>query len=89
MAKVALTFEAVDRHVARADLRRFRKGGPGHFTPQAVAAAPTDVLSRLCGIWQVVGPIIRLIIKFPLLPKKWRDALATLADLLDNVCKGT
>jgi len=87
MARAALTFEAVDKIVQQANLKQFQPGGPGHFRASAVSAAPADVLVKICGIWKIVGPIVRLVIKTPLIPKKWRDALETFANLLDTVCK--
>ena len=86
MARSAQTFEDVDKIVQRANLKQFRSGGTGHVTARAVAASPGDVLTKLCAIWKIVGPIVRLIIKTPLIPKKWREALETFANLMDTVC---
>ena len=81
----SLTFEAVDQIVQKADLTRFQPGGVSHIA--AVGAAPGEIVTKLCGIWQIVGPIIRLIMKAPLIPQKWRDALGVFANLMDTVCK--
>lgn len=89
MARSAQTFEEVDRIVQKANLKQFRSGGAGHVTARAVAVSPGDVLTKLCAIWRIVGPIVRLIIKTPLIPKKWRDALETFANLMDTVCRNS
>lgn len=87
MARASMTFEQVDKIVQKAKLATFRTGGAGHVNARAVTASPGDVLVQLCGIWQIVGPIVRLILKSPILPKKWRDALELFANTLDVVCK--
>jgi len=87
MADSAHTFEDVDKIVQSADLKKFQAGGAMHITADALGVAPGDVLTKLCGIWKIVGPIVRLIIKTPLIPQKWRDALEVFANLMDSVCK--
>jgi hypothetical protein len=87
MARSPQTFEDVDKIVRAANLKQFQRGGRGHVTGAAVSAAPADVLTKLCGAWRIVGPIIRLVMKAPFIPKKWRDALEIFASLMDTVCK--
>jgi hypothetical protein len=87
MAKGSLTFEQVDRIVAKANLTPFRAGGAGRVRASAVSASPGDVLVQICGIWQIVGPIVRLLLKSPFLPKKWRDALELFANAMDTICE--
>jgi hypothetical protein len=87
MARTAQTFEDVDKIVRSADLKRFRAGGSHHVTARLVAVAPGDVLQKLCAIWKVAGPIIRLVIKTPFIPSSWRAALEIFANLMDTVCK--
>jgi hypothetical protein len=86
MAAQDLTFESVDRHVQRLDLSQFRRGGRHHFSAAAVAASPGDVLAKVCSIYRAVRPILNLIAKVPLLPKKWRDAISTFVNLMDSLC---
>ena len=81
MARRALSFEEVDRIVQKADLARLRRGAP-----RRGAVAPADIATTICGTWAVAGPIIRLVIGMPLIPKKWREALTTFTDILDKVC---
>lgn len=87
MARTTQTFEDVDKIVRSADLKRFRAGGSHHVTARSAAVAPGDVLEKLCAIWKVAGPIIRLVIKTPFIPSSWRAALEILANLMDTVCK--
>ena len=86
MAKQTLSYEEVDRIVERADLRQFRIGGRGHFNARAVSINPGDVLTKLCGLWKIVGPIVKLIAKSLIFKPKWREALQAWANLMDTVC---
>ena len=86
MAAQNLTFESVDRHVQRLDLSQYRRGGKHHFSAAAVTASPGDVLTKVCAIYRAIRPILALIVKVPLLPKKWRDAVSTFMSLMDSLC---
>lgn len=41
---------------------------------------------QLCPIFTAVRPILVAVSSIPLLPKRWRDALATFVRVLDAVC---
>ena len=87
MATQDLTFEAVDRHVERLNLADFRRGGRHYFTSSAAAAAPADVMPKVCGVYRAVRPILVLVAKTPILPKKWRDAINIFVSLMDGICR--
>ncbi len=80
----SLSFEEVDAHVQGADLRAFAKGGPGYFVPADVAAAPMDVLKKICEIYRTLRPILNFVKR--ILPKKWRAVIDTFIDLMDKLC---
>ncbi|HEV8240633.1 MAG TPA: hypothetical protein VGS57_14785 [Thermoanaerobaculia bacterium] len=80
------SFEEIDRHINAVKLEDFQPGGRHHFTAAAATAAPGDVLKKICAIYRVIRPILIAIENFPLLPKKWRDALKVFTDLLDTLC---
>jgi hypothetical protein len=86
MATQDLTFEAVDRHVERLKLADFRRGGRHHFTSAAAAVSPGDVLPKVCAMYRAVRPILILVAKTPILPKKWRDVINTFISLMDGIC---
>ena len=86
MADNEITFEEIDRHINALDLNAFQAGGKHHFTAEAALAAPGDVLKKICTVYKAIRPILIAIEKFPLLPKKWRDALKTFTDALDKLC---
>ncbi len=81
MARRALSFEEVDRIVQRADLTKLRRG-----VSRRAAVTPAEITTTICSTWAVAGPIIRLVMGMPLIPKKWREALTAFADILDKLC---
>jgi hypothetical protein len=86
MADTTITFEEIDKHINSLNLQDFQTGGKGHFTAAAVAASPGDVLKKVCTIYRAIRPILIGLENFPLIPKKWRDALKTFTTLMDTLC---
>ncbi|MBO9659219.1 MAG: hypothetical protein J7527_10385 [Chitinophagaceae bacterium] len=86
MANNELTFEQVNEHFEKADLSQFQKGGANFFEATNVSKAPGDVLQKVCGIYQVVRPFLKLVANLPLIPQKWKDAIKTFTDLMDSLC---
>lgn len=86
MPQHELTFEEVNKHFESVDLSQFTEGGTHHFSAKSVAAAPADVLNKVCGIYRVVRPFLVLVSNFPLLPVKWREAIKIFIGLLDSIC---
>ena len=82
------TFEEIDKQINALDLKAFQPGGKQHFTAAAAKAAPADVLQRICTIYRGIRSILIALENFPLLPKKWRDALKTFTNLMDTLCPG-
>ena len=76
-----LTFEAVDRHIAKVRLGKGRR-----LSPAAIHADPAAAIGQICPIYKKVRPILELILRTPLLPKKWKDAIRTLMSILDSLC---
>ncbi|MCL6265960.1 hypothetical protein [Flagellimonas myxillae] len=72
-----LTFEEVNQQIENLNLDQLQ---------QEANAEALDISSKICGIWNKVGVIIKLIAKIPLLPKKWRKALNILIETLDSLC---
>ena len=68
------TFDEVDAHVEAADL------GPYQLT-SAEAASPARVRESVCGVYKIVRPILKLILK--IVPKKWRTALKLFIEAMD------
>ncbi|MEP6724267.1 MAG: hypothetical protein ABJC98_00550 [Bacteroidota bacterium] len=86
MSQHELTFEEVNKHFESTDLSPFKEGGKNHFTAKAVAAAPADVLQKICSIYKVVRPFLVLVSNLPLIPAKWKEAIKLFISLLDGVC---
>jgi hypothetical protein len=81
-----LTFEQVDAHIKSANLKEFEAGGAKHFKGGDVKAAPADVLQKVCGIYNVVKPILSIIANLPLIPAKWKEAVKTFMNLMNTIC---
>ncbi len=79
-------FEQINAAIEALDLKKFQPGGSHHFTGEDVAKSPGDVLKKLCELYRHLRSIIEAIGNFPLLPKKWRDAIKTFMSLLDTIC---
>jgi hypothetical protein len=88
LAESNLTFEEIDRRINALDLKAFQAGGRQHFTAEAVRTVPGDVLQKICAIYRGIRPILIALENFPLIPKKWRDALKVFTDLMDTLCPG-
>lgn len=86
MANNELTFEQVNAHFEQADLSPFQTGGAKFFAPQDVTRAPGDVLQKICGIYKIVSPFLKLVANLPLIPQKWKDAIKTFVNLMDGLC---
>jgi len=86
MADTTVSFEDIDKQIKALNLHDFQSGGKHHFTPQAVAATPGDVLKKVCTIYRGIRSILIGIENFPLIPKAWRDALKTFTNLMDTLC---
>lgn len=69
------TFEEINRRIEAADLAGFD-----------VAAARAGQLGQVCDIWRLVGPIVRALADFPLLPPKWREVLKRFCEIMDRIC---
>ena len=72
-----LTFESVNKEIESLNLGELEVG----LTREA-----KDVNSKICLIWKSIGGIIKLIAKFPFIPKKWRAALNLFISTMDSVC---
>lgn len=81
-----LTFEEIDKHIQRADLSAFKKGGIHHFTAADTAVSPADVLQKICPIYRLVRPILATIPLLPIIPKSWKTAIETFLEVMDKIC---
>jgi len=80
------TFEDVNAFIEKADLTPYQQGGTHQFTSAMAAADPGSVITKICGIYKIVSPILKLIASLPLIPAKWKAAIKTFTDLLDILC---
>ncbi len=81
-----ITFEQINDHINNADLSAYKDGGDKYFRGADIKAAPGDVLQKVCGIYQVIRPILQGVLLIPFIPKKWKDAIRTFISLMDTLC---
>jgi len=84
MSATNLTFEEVDKHIQNADLSAFQPGGKHHLSAGA-AANPAAAIPNVCGAYQVIRPILALVLNLPI-PKKWKDAIKAFMGVMDTIC---
>jgi hypothetical protein len=80
------SFEEVNTLIEKADLTPYQQGGSHHFTIAAATTSPSNVISKVCGIYKIVAPILKLVASLPLIPAKWKAAIKTFTDLMDSLC---
>ena len=83
MAK-SMTFEQVDRHVQKANLKSIRS----RPAPRSRDMARGFDSGKVCAAYAVVKPILSLVANLPLIPQKWKDAIKLFMQLLDTICPG-
>ncbi len=83
-----LTFEQIDAHIKKANLKDFEPGGQHHFTAATVAANPAGVVGQICKIYHVIRPILQGILLIPFIPAAWKAAIKTFISLMDALCPG-
>jgi len=81
-----LTFEEIDAHIKRANLADFEPGGKMHVSAGMAAAAPGDVITRVCAIYHTIRPILQGLLLIPFIPGTWKTAIRTFMALMDNLC---
>jgi hypothetical protein len=86
MAKKELTFEDVEKHLAKVDLNALQAMAKKGVSAKAAVAAPAGALSQICQVWKAVGPVVKLIANIPFLPAKFKQALKILIAALDALC---
>ena len=88
MAKNTITFEEVDKHVQSADLSAFGPGGKYRMAPAGARLAPAAIPGQICAAYQIIKPILALIISMPFFPKKWKEAITLFMKIMAAVCPG-
>jgi hypothetical protein len=83
-----LTFEEIDAHIKKFDLKHYAPGGKMNFTSADAKALPTDVAKKLCEIYRVIKPILEGILKIPFIPKLWKDAIRIFMNVMASICPG-
>ncbi len=84
MSTKAHSFEEVNALIEKADLKLYQTGGNYHFNAATRQAEPGNVISKICGIYKIVAPILKLVASLPLIPAKWKAAIKTFTDLMDT-----
>jgi len=76
------TFEDVDKHIQKANLKALQSAA----AKARGAASPAAALPNICTSYKVVRPILALVVSLPIIPKKWKDAIKAFMKVLDAVC---
>jgi hypothetical protein len=87
MAKDTPTFEEVDQHIQKADLSAFEPGGE-HYVSREAKLTAAAIPGQICPIYQIIRPILAMILGLPFVPKKWKDALKIFMTAMDMICAG-
>lgn len=87
MAAKVPTYEEIDKHLSKYNLKDFQPGGKhspkGRMTASAVSTA---AIPNPCPAYKMVRPILLAILAFPLIPKKIKDAIKAFMSVLDLIC---
>ncbi len=86
MAEQQVTFEQLESQLKNVNWSDYQKGGKKHFTSAEVAAAPGDVLQKICDIYHKVRGILAAILVIPLIPGFIKDAIRAFMALMDGIC---
>lgn len=86
MAEQQMTLAQVEQHLDKANMEQFDKLPAGVAGAQGDAASLSGVLQKVCGVYKAVRPILSIIVNFPLLPEKIKNAVKTFMKVMDSVC---
>jgi hypothetical protein len=84
MSKQNPTFEEVNAHIEKADLKKLQKATGG--SAESLTAA--GVGGQVCAGYKVVRPILLLVSSLPLIPSKWKAAIKAFIAIMDGFCPG-
>lgn len=76
------SLEQIEAHLQNADIDQFQEYGEAG----AAAVNPAALLSRVCGAYRAIKPILRVILNFPLIPSSIKNAIRTFMSILDTLC---
>ena len=75
-------FDAVNAHIEAADLTPFENAPAADGSASFTSVAD----SKVCDIYKIVRPFLKLLPNVPFIPKKWKRAIEIFCDTLDAVC---
>lgn len=81
-----MDIQQTEAHFDAVDLARMQPGGDLHFTAEEVSASPATVITKICGVYQIIRPFIDWASRFFLMPKKIKTILTTFLSVMDTVC---
>lgn len=81
-----MSFEEINAQIESIDLSEYEEGGKNYVAVADVRADASGVLSKICGLYKKIRPILVGISKFPLLPASWKGAIKTFIGLMDTLC---
>lgn len=87
MSKTNPTFEEVNAHIEKADLKKLQAGSAALASAKGAKAA--NVGSQVCAGYKVVRPILLLVSSLPLIPSKWKAAIKVFISIMDGFCPGS
>jgi hypothetical protein len=77
------TFEEIEKHLDSFNLTDFQPGGKLHA---GAGGAQGLSIPNVCPAYKMIRPILLAILAFPLIPKKFKDAIKAFMGVLDMIC---
>lgn len=82
-------FDSVDTHISRWFLEDLKKDVIDVTDKKKGVAIPPDVaIKRICEVYKVVRPILKIVSEFSLLPRAWKQVVGLFIRVLDALCPG-
>jgi len=81
-----MTLEQLEAHLKKGNIEQFATNGGATAQTDAAAAAPADVLKKICGAYKVIKPILTIVLNFPLIPSSVKNAIRTFMNIMNGIC---
>ena len=85
MSDKVLTAEELEKHLDSYNLADFKPGGK-HNAAAAAGGGAAAALPNICPAYKMVRPILLIVLAFPLISKKIKDAIKAFMSVLDGIC---
>ncbi len=80
------TFEEIEAHLDQSDVLSYQNEAALREFKTMVTANPAGALEKICKVYKGIKPILEAIVRIPLIPAKFRNALKALMAILNTIC---